>query len=164
VQLKGALKTPLSTLFYGAEPPRRRVLARAFIFGAVIPTATVLAAAVLEVSRRSGAPLQTAAIAGASVSVLFVGLCWRQNRRWRRRLTELLLLKLSKAPPPAASAVRRAREAIAAPSIDNLEEIAAGLASDNAKLRAVAEELLAERIPRRRAHGIAARLRSNADA
>jgi hypothetical protein len=64
-ELKHAIKTPLSSLFYEAFAPADRGAARAFVLGLVSPAAQVLGAVGLA-----------AAIAGASlVTVGYVGLC-----------------------------------------------------------------------------------------
>ena len=167
VQLKNSLKTPLSTLFYGAEPPANRVQARAFIFGAVIPLATLFTAATFELA--SHRDLVLVAVIGMAVAVIFTVACAVQNRRWRVRLGELLAWKLSRAPAPDSERLEAAREALApfrdsaraggaAPVVDlsaRLDQIARALASSDDRLRAVGEELLAETIPRARAHAIA---------
>ena len=157
VQLKSALKTPLSTLFYGAEPPTDRASARAYIFGAVIPLATVLTAGTFELTGKFD--LRLVAGIGMATAVLFTVACAAQNRRWRVRLGQLLDWKLrrSAAGDPAVSSA--ANEALAPyrhdGNAERLDEIARGLASPDSRVRAVAEELLAETIPRARAHAIA---------
>lgn len=164
VQLKDALKTPLSALFYGAEPPQRRAVSRAFIFGAAIPVATVLTALALGASKRVGDGLTTAALIGLGGAALFVAASWIQNARWRRRMVALLRWKLERAAPPSAPSLLRLQSALA-PYRDGasdalLDEVARGLASDDHRLRAVAEEVLSETIPRARAHAIAAAARA----
>ncbi len=161
VQLKDALKTPLSTLFYGAEPPAQRAGARSFIFGAAIPIATVLAAGALEAGRRGATNLAAVAWGGLGVAVLFVAASAVQNRRWRARMIELLDLELARAPAasPAAVATARARLVDAGTPEPAADRLARGLACANPRVSAVAEELLAETLPRRRAHALAAALR-----
>jgi hypothetical protein len=153
-------------LFYGAEPPRRRSVARAFVFGAAIPLATILVALALEASKRVGDGLTTAALIGLAGAVLFAVACWSQNVRWRRRMIDLLRWKLDRAPPPPEPRVLHLRTVLA-PYRDGaltqpLEDVARGLASEDARLRAVAEEVLSELIPRGRAHAIAAAARRGA--
>lgn len=167
VQFKDALKTPLSTLFYGAEPPHRRAPARAFIFGAAIPAATVLAALAFELGGRSGDGLRLVAILGAAVSVLFFYFCAVQNRRWRRRIIELLDWKLERTPETDSAkedeAAERLRPLAAGADADTaavLRRVQRGLASHDDRVRAVAEEVLAEVVPRARAHEIAAAVRN----
>jgi hypothetical protein len=160
VQFKDALKTPLSTLFYGAEPPHRRALARALVFGAVIPAATVLTAMIFELAPS----LWGVAWIGLGAALLFTIACALQNRRWRARMAELLAWKLCRTPAPETAALDRARQALAAYRAgdapgdapgETIDRIALGLASPDPRTRAVAEEVLAETIPRRRAHDIA---------
>jgi hypothetical protein len=154
--LKDAIKTPLSALFYGAEPPADRAPARALVFGAVIPLATLAAAAGLEIARMSDDPLATAAGFGLGAAVVFVAATWQQNRAWRSRLRELLDWSLAREksrggqPDPD-------RLALAERELDGeaLTPIARALASTDRRLRAVAEEVLAETIERRAAHRIA---------
>ena len=159
VQLKDSLKTPLSTLFYGAEPPHRRAPARAFVFGVAIPLATIVTAATLELSRNAEDMILVSAI-GVAASLFFVGVCAVQNRRWRRRIAELLTWKLARAPAPTARRLAASEALLAdySASADAalIASISRGLASDDTRLRAVAEEVLAETIPRKRAHEIVA--------
>lgn len=163
MQLKDALKTPLSALFYGAEPPLRRAVSRAFVFGAAIPIATILTALALEGSKRVGDGLTTAALIGLAGALLFAVACWSQNARWRRRMIELLRWKLDRATPPPEARVLHLRTVLApyrdGAAAQPLEDVARGLASDDDRLRAVAEEVLSELIPRARAHAIAATAR-----
>jgi len=154
--LKDAIKTPLSALFYGAEPPAERAPARALVFGAVIPLATLAAAAGLELARHSPDPMATAAGFGLGAALLFVLASWQQNRAWRTRLRELLDWSLAREktrggqPDPDRLATAE-RELDGEP----LAPIARALASKDRRLRAVAEEVLAETIDRRAAHRIA---------
>jgi len=167
VQFKDALKTPLSTLFYGAEPPHRRAPARAFIFGVAIPAATIIAAAAFELGGHGGKNLRLVAMLGAAVSVFFLFTCAVQNRRWRRRLIELLRWKLERAPDSDATRAG-AVAALLGPFSERatgetatiLLDVEHGLASRDHRVRAVAEEVLAEVIPRARAHQIAASARN----
>jgi MFS family permease len=178
-EFKSALKTPLSTLFYGAEPPHRRALSRAFIFGAIIPVATVATSAILTAGAGAADGLLGVVVIGLAISAVFAIACAVQNRAWRRRLGELLSWKLARTAAPDPARVTAARQAIAAlaplvppaprdddpavsgprtprsPLARRLDEIAAGLASDDPRLRAVAEELLAETAPRRASHATA---------
>lgn len=155
-ELKTAIKTPLSTLFYGAEVPAQRAPARAFVFGSVIPLAAIVSAGLLATAGTDTDAVVATALAGIAVSVLFFAACGLQNRRWRLRLVELLYYKLDRAEPADATA---AREALAPYRTDanaeRLDAIARGLSSSEPRLRAVAEEALAETIPRADAHRIA---------
>lgn len=154
--LKDAIKTPLSALFYGAEPPGDRAPARAFVFGAVIPIATIVAAGALELARQSPSPLAGAAAIGLGAALLFSLASWQQNRAWRRRLRTLLDFKLAREEArgggPDLHRLARAESYLTAAE---LAPIARGLASTDRRLRAVAEEVLAETIDRRAAHRIA---------
>jgi len=83
-ELKDVIKTPLSVLFYGAEPPAARGEARAFTFGVVIPLAAIAASAAFTVAAGIAG---TGAVAwvGAPAAVLFVAASVHLNRAWRRR-------------------------------------------------------------------------------
>ena len=164
VQFKDSLKTPLSTLFYGAELPHRRAGARAFIFGAAIPLGTVITVAVLELAKRSNDYLTIAGVTGVAMAIAFFIACAIQNRRWRRKLVELLEWKLSRTPAPTTARLDLVTDQLARfggdPAIEvRLEIIARGLASTEPRVCAVAEEVLAETISRSRAHDIAHELR-----
>ncbi len=164
VQLKDALKTPLSTLFYGAEPPAQRAGARSFIFGLAIPLATVVAAVALEAGRRGATNVAMLTWGGLAVALIFIGASAQQNRRWRARMIELLDRQLARAPAATPETVDAARAHLVdagapEPAADRL---ARGLASANPRISALAEELLAETLPRRRAHALAATLRDRA--
>lgn len=162
-ELKSALKTPLSTLFYGAEPAHARPLARAFVFGAVIPAATIATALIFELAKWEN--LALVAYIALAVAGLFTVACVLQNRRWRARLRELLRQKLSRAAAADPVMLSRARTALAEyrsssggeAEDGDLDDIARALASPDRRLRAVAEEVLAETIPRARAHALCKR-------
>lgn len=158
-EFKTALKTPLSTLFYGAEIPSQRAPSRAFIFGTVIPVASIASAALLVFSGRGADALFVTAAIGLAVALAFFAASGLQNRRWRARMVELLGWKLRRAP--SAASTRAAALLADYRTADNgarLDAIAAGLSSDDARVRAVAEEVLAETIPRAQAHAIASQL------
>ncbi len=156
-ELKTALKTPLSTLFYGAEIPNQRAPSRAFIFGTVIPFASMLSAVLLLLSGRGSEALFATAAVGVVVAIGFLFASGLQNRRWRGRMVELLQWKLRRAGGGSASAETTAAlaEYRTADNAERIDAIARGLASDDARTRAVAEEVLAETIPRPRAHAVA---------
>lgn len=167
VQFKDAVKTPLSTLFYGAEPPHLRAPSRAFIFGAAIPAATVITAGALIGGAHLGRDLEVVVWIGGVVSVLFAVGCWIQNHRWRWRMVELMRWKLARVDAdPDAERLERARRLLAddlARVGDRrravLDDCARALASSSPRLQAVGEEVLSEMIARRRAHRISAELR-----
>lgn len=163
VQLKDALKTPLSTLFYGAEPPAQRAGARSFIFGLAIPLATVIAAAALEAGRRGATNLALVTWGGLAVALIFVGASALQNHRWRARMIELLDRQLARAPAanPDAVAAARTRLTEAGAPESAADRLARGLTSVDPRVSALAEEVLAETVPRHRAHALAATLRSS---
>lgn len=159
-QFKSAIKTPLSTLFYGAEPPKGRILARAFIFGAIIPTATLSTSLIFELGRRDG--LRGVAWIALVVAVVFTIACAVQNRRWRQRLRQLLGWTLERAADSDPERLACIRErlsddrASASPhERDIVDDAARALAHHDRRVRALGEEVLSETIPRARAHAIA---------
>lgn len=78
-ELKAAIKTPLSNLFYGALPPQQRAAGRAFNLGLVVPLFTVLASLVLA----SAAGVRAIPWWGTALAVLFVAGSAVQNRAYR---------------------------------------------------------------------------------
>jgi hypothetical protein len=155
-QLKDALKTPLSALFYGAEPPPLRAPARAFVFGVAIPAATVATALALQ-----AAPLAVTSWLGLGASAAFLASCSVQNRTWRQRLAALLTHKLARvpaAPPEREAAVREVLGRLA-PDLARDAELSRGLASADARARAVAEELLRDRSAGHAADAVVGELR-----
>lgn len=165
VPLKDAVKTPLSALFYGAERPAQRGPARALVFGAVIPAASVVTGLLLEAAGRSGAPLAVAGGIGLAAALLFIAASARQNRAWRAGLASLVDWKLARAerrgqvPDPAALAAVRATMAgarAAAPPdrAARLDAVELALAAPDPRLRAAGEELLGETIARGEAQRI----------
>lgn len=158
VQLKNALKTPLSTLFYGAEPSTERARARAFVFGIAIPGATLLTAGVFELAGRRDLILVGGI--GLITAIAFTATCVVQNRRWRARLRDLLTWKLARSDGTNPERLDAARRALAPYRSDDrehgdrLDDIARALASTERRIRAVGEEVLAETIPRSRAHAL----------
>jgi hypothetical protein len=163
MQLKDALKTPLSALFYGAEPPEARSPARALTFGLVIPAATLLTSGALQLIDAAGGGAIAVAALGLAGAVAFSAASVVQNGRWRRRMFDLLAFKLARHGPTVDEhRLERARDLLnpfASRDPARLDQIARGLSSSHARLCAVAEEALAEIIPRKRAHDIARELR-----
>jgi len=156
-QLKDAAKTPLSALFYGAEPAHLRGAARAFMFGAVIPAATALTAVVFELSAKTGT-LDVVAAIGTALAVAFVLSSQLLNRRWRARIGERLRAELAEldalpdVPEDLASALT---DEIAADRTGLVEAAARALGSGSAPLAALGEEVLAETISRKKAQALA---------
>lgn len=79
-ELKAAVKTPLSNLFYGAIPAAQRAAGRAFILGLVVPLFTLVASAVLA----TPAGVRSIPWWGAALAVLFVAASLLQNRSYRQ--------------------------------------------------------------------------------
>ena len=103
-------------------------------------------------------------IEGLCFALLFVVVCLAQNRAWRIRLRELLSYKLGlhgkDVDPRVIDQVRSDLEPYRDGQRDqDLREIARGLAASKPRLRAVAEEVLSETIPRAAAHDIARKAR-----
>ncbi len=82
-ELKHAIKTPLSSLFYEAFPPGDRGAARAVVLGLVSPGAQVLGAVGLAAAVH-GASLQTVGWVGVVACLLFALATVAQNRGYDR--------------------------------------------------------------------------------
>lgn len=80
-ELKDAIKTPLSSLFYEAFPRGERAHARAAILSAVSPAANLVGAAALATLGALHSPIASTA-AGGAVCVAFVLSTLLQNRRY----------------------------------------------------------------------------------
>lgn len=80
-ELKDAIKTPLSSLFYEAFPRAERAQARAVILSAVSPAANLAGAGALAALAATHSPWGSAA-AGAAACALFVAATVVQNRRY----------------------------------------------------------------------------------
>jgi len=164
-QFKGAIKTPLSALFYGAEPAERRAPARAFIFGAVIPAAAIVTFLMFEFAAAFASNFAIISAIATAIAVLFIAACAVQNRRWRARQVDLLRTELDRdtlgADETLLARARSALEAESSAEASRIDLLAAGLASRNSRIRAVAEEVLSETIARRSAHQIAHDLRAH---
>lgn len=158
--LKDAVKTPLSALFYGAEAPALRAPARTLVFGAVIPIATVCTAAGFAILGAGGMTTLAAVVAVAAGGFVIASAV--QNRRWRARLRELLGATVA-AAAPAEPAQIAALAPVLAPLTRALPaplaaDLAAGLAAADARLRALAGEVLVEHAPRAAARAALAAL------
>lgn len=79
-ELKAAVKTPLSNLFYGVLEPRERAAGRAFILGLVVPLAT--AGASLLLFQRTA--LRHLPLWGGALALLYVGATRAQNQAYLR--------------------------------------------------------------------------------
>ncbi len=82
-ELKHALKTPVSPLFYGGFWGPDRVRARAFVLGVVSPASQLLGALVLGALVLGDTALHTFGIVSA---VLYVGACWAQGKAYERAM------------------------------------------------------------------------------
>jgi hypothetical protein len=163
LQFKDALRTPLSALFYGAEPRNQRAQARALMFGAVIPIATLTTAAVFRKTSDWGPDLRWVLLAGSCLAACFVAASWFLNRRWRQRQRVLLRCELEDEASASSEHLATAKRFLADlrtdENTDVLELIARGFASESSHLQGLAEEVLAETVNRRRAHAVAEKIR-----
>ncbi len=89
--LKSALKTPLSPMFYEALGERGRKDGRALILGIVSPVASLIASLLLVAVTGARLPPAWIAGAGAALAVVYVVLSHAQGRAYHRSLEELLL-------------------------------------------------------------------------
>ena len=83
-ELKHALKTPVSPLFYEAFPKAQRAAARALVLGLASPVAQVLAALLLHALVVVGST--AALVTGAVASALYLGATVWQNRAYVQTL------------------------------------------------------------------------------
>ncbi len=98
-ELKDAIKTPLSALFYGALPPAARARGRAFVLGLAIPAGSVLGG--LGLQALTGLPARSVAWLGLGLGALFVVATVVQNRGYRRALRERLAAAAPGSPESA---------------------------------------------------------------
>ncbi len=89
--LKNAIKTPLSAMFYEAMDEKRRGVARAIILGVVSPVSSLVSSLLLVAIAWARLSHMAVALAGASLSVLFVAASWLQARAYRREMADHLL-------------------------------------------------------------------------
>jgi hypothetical protein len=82
-ELKHAIKTPLSSLFYEAFPAKDRGAARAFVLGLVSPAAQVLGAVGLAAAI-AGADVETVGFVGLFACLFFALATLAQNRGYDR--------------------------------------------------------------------------------
>lgn len=86
-ELKAALKTPLSNLFYEPFAAADRPVARAVVLGLISPAAQVVGALMLAALAAGGHPASPAVL-GAVACAAFFALTLAQNRAYRRSIAE----------------------------------------------------------------------------
>jgi AAA family ATP:ADP antiporter len=91
LDLKGAIKTPLSAMFYEGLDERQRADARALILGVVSPLASLASSLVLIAVTAGGVPPSWIAAAGCVLSAAFIALSYAQGRAYRRALASRIL-------------------------------------------------------------------------
>ncbi len=91
LDLKGALKTPLSAMFYEALGQKRRADARALVLGVVSPLASLASSLVLVAVTAGGIPPSWIAVAGCGLSAAFIVLSHMQGRAYGRSLRTRIL-------------------------------------------------------------------------
>lgn len=87
-ELKDALKTPLSALFYGALPPSERARGRAFVLGLAVPAGSI--AGGLALQSLTGLTPRSVAWVGLALGTAFVVATGVQNRGYRAALRQRL--------------------------------------------------------------------------
>jgi hypothetical protein len=102
-ELKDALKTPLSALFYGALPPGDRARGRAFVLGLAVPAGAI--AGGLGLQALTSLPAAQVAWIGLGLGLLFLVATTVQNRGYRSALKA----RLAAATPGSAEASELAR-------------------------------------------------------
>jgi AAA family ATP:ADP antiporter len=107
-ELKDALKTPLSALFYGALPAAERARGRAFVLGLAVPAGAI--AGGLALQGLTHLPARTVAFVGLGLGLVFVAATAVQNRGYRAALKA----RLADAPEssPQAQELARALEEV----------------------------------------------------
>ena len=87
-EFKGAVRTPISPIFYFGEPPHRRAEARAFILGGVVPVFTVISGLLLQCVSDL-VDVTTLAWAGTGLGVFYALACVWQNKVYRKRIQNI---------------------------------------------------------------------------
>ena len=98
-ELKDAVKTPLSALFYGGLPPPDRARGRAFVLGLAVPVGSILGGLALQSLTDLSA--RTVAWVGLAFGLVFVAATAIQNRGYRTALQR----RLREAPEGSPEAV-----------------------------------------------------------
>jgi len=91
LDLKSAIKTPLSAMFYEALGEKHRADARALILGVISPLASLASSLVLVAVTVGGISPAWIAAAGCALSAAFVVLSHLQGRAYRRALASRIL-------------------------------------------------------------------------
>ncbi len=87
-EFKGAVRTPISPIFYYGEPPERRAEVRAFILGCVVPLFTIVSGLILQAISES-VSISVLAWSGTILGGFYVLSCEWQNRIYRHQLKKL---------------------------------------------------------------------------
>lgn len=88
LELKGALKTPVSPMFYEAMGKGRRKISRALILGIISPVTSLLSSVVLVAVTELSVSLVWIVSVGAALAVAYVVLAHLQARAYHRALEE----------------------------------------------------------------------------
>lgn len=114
--LKGAVKTPLSAIFYEAIDPADRSDARAIILGIVSPVASIVSSLALVAVAEGGVPASWIAWAGMALSLAYLTVSFVQGRAYDRALADLLLGWFRSRGPGGEITVEKAvKEGLASP-------------------------------------------------
>jgi ATP/ADP translocase len=89
--LKSAIKTPLSAIFYEPLGEKNRTGGRALILGIVSPISSLVSSLMLVTVAAMGLDAWKVAAAGSALSLVFVVLSWMQGRAYRKELGAHLL-------------------------------------------------------------------------
>lgn len=87
-EFKGAVRTPISPIFYFGEPPERRAEVRAFILGCIVPLFTIISGLILQALSES-VSISVLAWSGTILGVVYVLSCEWQNRIYHHQLEKL---------------------------------------------------------------------------
>jgi len=94
-EFKGAVRTPISPIFYFGEPPERRAEVRAFILGCIVPLFTIVSGLILQAISES-VSISVLAWSGTILGLVYVLSCEWQNRVYHHQLKKLTKRKKTK--------------------------------------------------------------------
>jgi hypothetical protein len=126
--LKSAIKTPLSAIFYEPLAEKDRADGRALILGIISPVSALLSSLMLVTVAALKLDAWIVAAAGGALSLVFVALSWLQGLAYRRELGSTLL------------EWARAREGDGEMTLERA--IRTALGSENRRIADMARELL----------------------
>lgn len=125
--LKSAIKTPLSAMFYEAMGQKRRADGRAIILGIVSPVSSFVSSLALVAVAVTSVPPVWVASTGIGLSLVFIVLSWLQGRAYDRELAREL--------------TERMRAETGDPDLSTTEAVRLALESDDRRLSDMARQV-----------------------